>query len=663
MLKFLRKYNKWILVIGGSLLMVAFLAPQLVEQLPRMRDRTVATFDGRPVKESKLMQAASELRAINALGGVGNLTNIFLGLTAPNNDQDIEWYMLTREAEEAGYIGSDGDGATLYPLIAQQLALMQADMMLQQNPGLESLRNQIASSYVEQWNQRLISSEPNAANAGQFRTVEELREAVAKLRGVMRMRNAYATMGRLSVSRATRTGSETFDAAGVDFVVIPADRFTDAVAEPTEEQILAHYEKYASAVPSETEFGIGYLQPQRVKLEWIAIEREPIENAITIDPVEASKHHQLNKDRFPGAFTDHRDDIIAELKRQKAERIMGQAENFVRSEIVRATRTLERQGGYLSLPEDWATQRPTLESIAQHVVEKVAQANDGLAIPLPSVSIRNSEWLTQQEVYALPGFGPSTGRVGSASFPAVAAVFAVRELNPTPAIPVQVGLLASDFPTTGNDGSRYFFRVLDARKESAPESLDEVRADVVRDIKRLEAYQRIVDELAGYTEVAINAGLEEVVDAVNAGLPAEGEEPEGTASLRVRISENALLRSRAGQGTPPIFGDEDVLRAALDVAEPLDPTVRVEDIPLPDRTFAVPAPKALSVVIGRVSELQPLTQEDFAIAYNQLSSVLTQLEVDALGAVDNPFTYQRLIERHNWVSKDKRRDADAEAVE
>ncbi|XOV74985.1 MAG: hypothetical protein ACFHWZ_16165 [Phycisphaerales bacterium] len=37
MLKFLRKYNTLILVVGGSLLMVVFLVPQAIEQIGATR--------------------------------------------------------------------------------------------------------------------------------------------------------------------------------------------------------------------------------------------------------------------------------------------------------------------------------------------------------------------------------------------------------------------------------------------------------------------------------------------------------------------------------------------------------------------------------------------------------------------------------------------------
>jgi len=659
MLKFLRKYNKWILVFGGSLLMVAFLAPQAIQNMPKLSDPVAAEYNGKSVKASKLEEADAELRAVNALGGTGGLADLMLGLSAPSGERYMEWYMLTREAEEAGFVGSDQDGATLYPQIAQELAMLQAREVARQNGFPESFASQLAPQYAEAWLNRIAGSENGAASAGRYRTLEELHKAVAKLRGVLRMRAAYSTVGRLSTSRATRSGADIFNGATVDYVVIPSERFLDSVDEPTEEEILAHFETYSDKLPGETEYGIGYRQPQRVKLEWLAIEREPIENAITIDAVEASKYQQLNKDKYPGSFSEERASINAELKRQKAQQIIAQAENAVRAEMLRATRTLERRDGYVSLPGDWQEQHPTLEAIAQHVVEQVKEANDGLVIPLPKVTIRNSAWLDQQEVYAIEGFGPSMLRVGSTQVPAVAAVFSVRELNPNPNVPVQAGLLASEFPTQGEDGTRYFFRVLDARKVSAPETLDEVRDEVVQDLKRIEAYERVVSELGSYTEVAINAGLEQVVEAVNAGLPSEDEATVGETPDRVSITEGATILNRIGQATPPVFRDENVLETVFAVSRPLDPTKKIDDVALPERTFATPAPKSLAVVVGRIAGLEPLTREDFASGYAQLSSIITQLEVNELESNDNPFTYERLKARHNWVDKDSRRSGDA----
>lgn len=650
MLKFLRKYNKWIMVFGGSLLMVAFLAPQAIQNLPKLRDRTVASYNGKPVKESELLMASDELRAINALGGNIKLANLMLNLSAPTNEQDVEWFLLSREAEEAGFVGSDGDALSLYPIIAQQLATFEADSFIQQTRQQMTplQRAQLIQSRLDPWMQRITSYESNAAGAGRFRTIEDARKAFAKLHGVLRMQQAFDRIAKYSTSRATRAGTETFNGAQIDYLVIPAERFIANTAEPTEEAIAAHFEKYANVLPTESDYGIGYRQPQQIKLEWLTVSVPGIVDILTIDPVEASKHQQLNKDRFPGTFTEERSRIEAELKNTRARELVEQAENIIQAELLRDTRTLERDGDYTILPDDWATTRPSLEDLAQLVVTKIAESNEGLQIPLPTIERRTEKWLGMNDVFTLPGLGFSSIQFGSQRFQSYQALFAVRELNPNPNFPIQVGLLASEFPLDGFDGSKHFFRVLDSRQISPPDSVDEVREQVVNDLKRIEAYQQLVAELPGYAEVAVNAGIEEVANAVNAGLPEPGEETDTDTPSRVEIAEGATIRSRVAQSTPVVFRDEDVLKIAFDTSRKLDPTVKLEDVPLPDKTFHAAAPKSLSVVVGRVSKLLPLTAEDFAVSYDQLKSSLMQLEASDVENFEYPYTYENLIKRHNY---------------
>lgn len=650
MLKFLRKYNKWILVIGGSLLMVAFLAPQAIQQLPKLRDKTVARYDGEPVKASEIQLASDELRAIDAIGGRLPVTDVLLTLTAPNNERDVEWYLLSREAEEAGFVGSDQDGVTLYPLIAQQLAMAEVQYRMQQfQQRLTPLQQQqLAAQLAPQWQERLLANESNAAGAGRFRTLEELRRTFAKLHGVLRMTQAFERVPRYSSSRATRAGKETFSSAVYDYLVIPADRFIQNIEDPSEEAIQAHFEQYKDKMPSETDYGIGYLQPQRLKLEWLVIDRTGIENAITIDPVEASKYQQLNKDRFPGTFTQEKPNVEAVLRRETASGIMDQIENIVQAEMLSATRTIEQEGGYYVLPEDWSDQRLDLETLAQTIVEKVADSNEGLTIPAPTVERRADTWHTQQDILMLPDIGFSSIQIGSQQIPFYQGVFAVRELNPNLNLPIQTGVLASAYPFTGPDGSRYFFRVLDSRDVSPPESVDEVREEIVTDIKRIAAYEELLSELPNYAEVAASAGLEAVQEAVNAGLPEPDEEGAEDAPARVQVRESVTLRSRVGQTTPAVFRDEDVLKAAYDVSRPLDPTRDIESVPLAERTFHAPAPKSLAVVVGHVDGLAPLTAESFASSYDQLKSMLTQLEVIEIEERAYPFSYENLLNRHNF---------------
>jgi len=656
MLKFLRKYNKWILVIGGSLLMVAFLAPQAIQRLGKLNDRTIADFDGKPMKASKLRLAANELRGVDALGGTNGLASILLSLDSGSQDRDIQWFLLTQEAEQGGYIGSDQDGATLYPFIAEQLALANVRAMIQQNPQFQSIAFQLLGQYRDQWLQRIQSTENSAAGAGQFHSIEDFHKAIAKLRGVLRLRESYARLGRFSTTRAANEAKETFDAAETSYVVIPSDRFISDVPEPTEDQILAHYEQYKDKLASETDYGIGYRQPDRIKLEWLAIERAPIEAAITIDPVEASKFQQLNPDQFPGTFSEERPRIEAALRRQKADDILKEAENFVSAETLRATRTLERDGNYVKVPDNWNQVRPPLEQIAQTVVQRISEANDGMVIPTPTVTRHDDSWLAAQDILSLPGIGFSQIRYGSTQLPIAGALFNVRELNPNPSLAVQVGVLASEFPSTGNDGSIYFFRILAAHKASPPDSIDEVRDEVIKDIKRIEAYDQLTQRLSTYAEVAINSGLDDVVAMLNAGLPDDTNITVGDFPDRISITDGVTLRSRIGRSTPAIFQDQAVLDSAFGISKSIDPTLKIEDVPLPDRTYIVPAPKSLAVVVGRIDSVQPLTQEDFATGYNDIANTLLTLEITDLGVTDDPFTLERLEARHNFKMRRDEQD-------
>ncbi|MEO1716034.1 MAG: hypothetical protein AAFR76_02885, partial [Planctomycetota bacterium] len=201
MLKFLRKYNKIILVIGGSLLMVAFLAPQAIQQIGTLQNRTVARMDGREIKERELFDAANELRALNALGGTGGTANALLNLEqATSSDADLHWYLLSKEAEAGGFVGSDEDGRGYYLSIAEQIAVLVIRSSREYQQFAQQAGQQFADQFIlarqlpelrEQFFNRLQQTETNAADAGRFTSIEELHRAVAKMRGIQRMRQAY----------------------------------------------------------------------------------------------------------------------------------------------------------------------------------------------------------------------------------------------------------------------------------------------------------------------------------------------------------------------------------------------------------------------------------------------------------------------------------------
>jgi hypothetical protein len=646
MLRFLRKYNKIILVIGGTLLMVAFLAPQAVQQVGQLQNRTIAMMDGQPVKELAFAEAEAQLRAVNALGGLGALASGLLGLAdSSGGDAALHWYLLSKEASEAGLVGSDGDGLSYYPSLAQRAAAVQVRTSQQYQELARQfgpqLADQIAAQSIPELANRILENfrvtETTAARAGGLTSTEELHRAVATLRGIQRLLGQYASVPRFSEPRIRAEAAKIERAVDADLVRIGTGRFLPGVPEPTEDEIAAHFETYRDTDPAGNEFGIGYRLPQRLRLEWIELNRADIEPTIEVSALDQNKHWQENRATYPGEFSAERERVRLDLVRARAERMIEDADRVIRGEVLRATRELERDGNFYVLPERWAEERPPLEAIAQTVAERLAAS--GSAPPAPRVVRLDTAWQTEADLRGHPSLAGGQVRAGSQFLPAWFALFRVRELNPNPLLAIQTGLLLAENPIVMPDGSRRIVRILDVRDVSPPDSLDEIRGTVVDDIRRLRAYERLTAELDGYALVAGQGGLEAMVEALEAGR--DQDDPD-----RLVIAEDQrILTVGGGQ----IVQDQEAVDRIFALADTLDPTVDPATIPEAQRTFAVKVPGRLEAFVGRIDRYRPLTTEVFRAAQGQLATIIATREVSGLGAIDNPFTLDRMKERHGWT--------------
>ena len=119
MLKVLRKYNKVILAVFGTMLMVAFLMPQAIQQLGKARmSRAVAIMDGHKVTAKQMDVAVRELTALREFfDKLGRK----IPLALDKDNRTDHWLLLSREAQQEGLVGGAGEGATLLPIVAQAL--------------------------------------------------------------------------------------------------------------------------------------------------------------------------------------------------------------------------------------------------------------------------------------------------------------------------------------------------------------------------------------------------------------------------------------------------------------------------------------------------------------------------------------------------------------
>lgn len=660
MLKFLRKYSKWMMIVFGALLLVAFTAPQAIQQIGnQISNRKVARLGGSSIRATE-MQLAERQHAL--------LKDRVPQQYMPAVDRDrtgLHWLMLRREAEAAGLVGVAGDGALWLEDFAPQIARRQID--LKYASYAQQFGQQFAAQFAAQeWNgmdpaerQAMIdriagflSQPPNNVSE------REYHEALSVARGIHRLTATYFESAPLSDTRAVRNSADLQRLANVEAVWVSGRDIAEIAGEPTDEQVQEHYERFASTPLGGGEFGIGYTLPERLKIEYLKLDREAILANITPDSLEVRKRYQTDvrlreaAGEEPQPFGDVREDIERGVREEIAGDVIKAAQQAFVGAMGEATRTLEAEGPYKRLPDDFDATRPSFESVAQNMVETVGltrfpEAKDGtVELPTPEI-VRPEDWLWPSAMVALDGFGRAQISIGSTQAPVAQVLFAVRELRPEmgASLAIQKDLPVTDIPATGPDGSVYFYTVLDVREESQPDSIGEVRKRLVEDWKALQAFERLSENADQARQNAATNGLTSAAVELMTTLGATTEAP---TPQTVRVSPNAVASVGSFQAQPiPAINAEPFRNAIMAVFESLDPLVDVEETPLDQRTVAVPIPGTLTLGVGTVNGITPLTAEVYRRMADRLDYELRLMELREALPSGNPFSYEAMSQRLN----------------
>lgn len=666
MLKFLRKYSKWMMIVFGALLLVAFTAPQAIQQLGnRMVNREVATLDGDAIRVSEMQQAERQHALVQE-----RLPAQYM----PAVDRErvgLHWLMLKREAERAGLIGIAGDGALWIEDFAPQIARRQLEATLAQQIGPQ-LAQQFAS---QQWNampaaerQAMIDRIAGFLNQPPPNVSErEYHEALSVARGIHRLTAGYFESAPLSDARAVRDAADRQRQAMVEAFWFDGRELVaqapGIVGEPTEAQLREHYERFASTPlgggEGGGEFGIGYTLPERLKIEYLKLDRAAIEANITPDPLEVRKRYQASiRDREADGqdvepFGEVRQDIEASVRREIADDVIKAAQQAFVGALGEATRSLESDGPYKRLPDDFTSQRPSFEAIARQMVEAVGlsrfpEAEGGsVELPMPQV-VRPDRWLWPSEMMQLEGFGRAQISIGSTRAPVAQVVFAVRELRPEMGarLAIQQGLPVADVPATDGAGNVYFYTVLDVREESRPDDIDEIRERIVEDWKALQVFEQLRDRADAVGRNASENGLTAAAVQLAEALSAEIEAPE-IQTVRVTPADVTSPMGFGQSPAVPSLNDAAFRDAVMGVYERLDPLVEIEQTPRDERTVSVPIAATLTLGVGTVQSITPLTAEMYRMQADFLDFVLRRDELIETVRTTNPFSFAAMSQRMN----------------
>jgi hypothetical protein len=637
MLKFFRRYNKAILAVGASILMIAFLIqPVITIFLPDGADRVVGTMHGEEVTIGQVGSAAAELQVLQRLGLGG-----FFGDDVVGDDAE-RWLAVTRQAQAVGLNAGEAEVSAMLQsrgITPEDTARALAGI----TNGTQALVRQAVRHWLMAQQYRTlaagVATSPTDADYGhpalrryalRMEALQQMRQYEAMVRGQMTsdLRELMMTQqrseqfliqaqgsGRLSSPLIQRILQEQMAQVGGAVMVVPASAWAPQV-QPDEALVQELFETYGDVPAGQGEpYGIGYRLPDRITAEYLVVPREDVLAYVQDnDPVRFSQvadYYERHRrqyaptaeaaeatgasDMSPEVETEIRDVLLTERVDRLALDVVREAQQVLLDDA----RGLPTDG---ELRDTTGYEPPSLDTVAQTVAERT-----GIR---PQVR-RTEQGIGVDQLAEVPGLGEA--RVSPTDLPVtryVQQTAGLRDASEDPDArmrglrPLQP-LLPSE-PMRDPDGNAYVLRLTQVQPAVPPDSLDDVREQVVADATRIAAYRQLTADVDQLRQRVADQGLETVSDQLGATY---ADVP----------PTRRMQPSMFGASVPEIQGIADsehrraLLAKAFDTGEHLrlqglDPA----DAPVADRLVTQPLGEALSLALMRVDSQRLITRSQFA---------------------------------------------------
>jgi hypothetical protein len=619
MFKFLRKYSVWILGFGGTLLLIAFLAPNVIQQLAQeagSAGTTQATVgDGETVGFEEWQKVVAESQIIDRLGtaipGVGDL------------ESPEHWYLLSREADLAG----------LTPAV--------------QAIGIDD--------------QTLFNIAGNTGSRPQV-----VLEALAHLQGIQRLVRTYQMSGKFSERRLNNAASDLLSTVAAETIVIPATPQDNGSF--SEEDLQAQLIAWENTPRGEGDQGFGYKLPNRFKVEWLRIPADAIKEATKVSDAFSSREQRKfwrrneTDPRFPAIGSDGNipevvsNAYLDELTTKTRAKISRAASDKLR----KPRRGLDENNGFYVLPDNWDDSKLDYESLSTAL-----QVDFSLALPeYGSVAT----WTQAGNANSVPVIGSVIAtNLGSRPLDLETLISSAKEFDMNGLYRIQTGVSSPIIETI--NGDIVVFRITQSDPARAPKNLDEVREDVTYDLgriarwKTLQAESNLIEEfarekgmLAASIEYGATVNPPQPVPMVDTGVPTildpATARPLMTQSIMQRLGIGDRISDMNTKVPSLAKNDPSVIQAIIDQASDLPLETPVASLSAEDRVFIVPSPENMALVLVRVTGTTPASGELARDFSGGTSPVLqTMLSVDELGganAISDAFSFESLAARHNF---------------
>ena len=530
-MKWLRKHNKKIMVVGGALLMLAFLMPRQggCGRGPRMPDRAVAQAFGRKIMLSEYYGGQLEHRALRDVG---------LGIPVAD---PLDYVLLVREARQMHIpAGAEVAPEELSTAIAQgnkvnNLAELAAKLSGQQKSGgyqitEKLLRRAIGNFWAIVQAQQLVLGRPTEVDQGQGNRVRDFSSALG-----------LAQPSEKELELMFRDVREMLD---VDYVALPAWHYASKTQAASEAEIVKQFEAYKDqyAGTADNEFGYGYKQPILIQIEYIKADVEEIMDGLEEPaPAVLAEYYEKNKEAYALPTQDEAEEQseLAPDEDQNTEPVVKQYKPFediyeelksnwlkekARStalSMVATARSLSRQR-WDELEKEEKDTALDLAELYPYAGDQEKSLTRELEDEFKVVpDYKRTGWLDPTQAERLPGIGRSY-TTGPQAVGFMALAFSARQNSPYQEN--QAGNrsgfeVGQDSPINLLDakGNAYLFRVIGLETEkilSVEEMLDneKVRSRVAVDIARRQAYEYAKRKSQELLELAKRKGIKGGLD-------------------------------------------------------------------------------------------------------------------------------------------------------
>lgn len=669
MLKWFRKYNKVILIVGCVVLMVAFLIPQAIQQFsPQPGDFVVGTIAGEEVRERDLQQAENERRLLEVLG----LPPMLL-------PEDRETYVLQqRDARRLGLAVSSAEvnsALESFGLSNDQLETAAS----RTGVSAEGIRSVVANwLLIERYRMLLtgrrydpaagLSASPGVTTlsvwtaefAPIIRTIQQQAEEQGLPPQVVqpelaRFAGAFQQIrlgnGRISPAAVKHLARNRLERVGGRLAVLEPEIDENAAVDESQlERLFNEYKEFDAGAGSPYPF--GYRLPPRVDLETLVFPVEQALASVTVEPLDVLSFYRDNKDQLGDDAPDTptpeaRAQIEAGLKQQKAMEVIGRALSEARAELDTDVRAFPTQNGYRELPDDFSPL--PLEEVADRVAETTGFTPEVVATdgPVPLDGLFE----------ALPGFAMSG--LPNANARADRLISFARELLPEGQLaPIQVQTGVMMPATLAPEGTAYLARLVSAEQTAVLDTLGPVRDQVERDARRVAAYERLAEQADALTEVAAAEGLDALAEQY--GTLAEVITP-----LPRRDEQAPRVDGAAPAPIFPGLGrNKDLIDAAFGMVDGIGVRGELTDaLPTSDRVVAVPVDRRLAVAVFEATRYEAPTRGAYEQMLDETAGAVSDFPLWGEVSVLTPLDREALADRLGFDLGDDEDEAPAEAEE